>query len=90
MPASNDGKGPVGLVLWGTLELAGHRPCIQDTRQVEPHTRLLSLGPHGVGDPRGPQEAMVHTQDSSELAFGPSLALAPKHSGANKCLVGKT
>lgn len=33
---------------------------------------------------------MVHTQDSSELAFGPSLALAPKHSGANKCLVGKT
>jgi hypothetical protein len=32
---------------------------------------------------------MVHTQDSSELAFGPSLALAPKHSGANKCLVGK-
>lgn len=33
---------------------------------------------------------MVHTQDSSELAFGPSLTLAPKHSGANKCLVGKT
>lgn len=32
---------------------------------------------------------MVHTQDSSELAFGPSLALAPKHSGANKCLVEK-
>lgn len=33
---------------------------------------------------------MVHTQDSSELAFGPRLTLAPKHSGANKCLVGKT
>lgn len=36
---------------------------------------------------RGP---MVHTQDSPKLAFGPRLALAPKHSGANKCLVRKT
>lgn len=76
----------LGLVLLGHTGVEGHRPCFQDRGQVEPHTRLLSLGPHGVGDPRS---AMVHTQDSSELAFGPSLALVPKHSGANKCLVGK-